>query len=77
MDENEKTLASKPRLLYNCQMAKKGGARITVGLTCTVCKNRNYVTTRNKLNTQEKLSLTKFCKFCRKKTPHKEVEKLK
>lgn len=58
-------------------MAKKSGARITVGLFCTVCKNRNYVTTRNKLNTKEKLVLTKFCKFCKKRTQHKETDKLK
>ena len=58
-------------------MAKKGEHRITVGLTCPVCKNRNYVTTRNKLNTTEKLLLKKYCKFCRKITEHKETEKLK
>ncbi|MCL4387391.1 50S ribosomal protein L33 [Patescibacteria group bacterium] len=58
-------------------MAKKTGARLTLGLTCSVCKSRNYVTTRNKLNTKEKLNLLKFCNKCRKKTPHKEVEKLK
>ena len=58
-------------------MAKKGEHRITVGLTCPVCKNRNYVTTRNKLNTLEKLLLKKYCKFCRKITEHKETEKLK
>lgn len=58
-------------------MAKKGGARITIGLACTVCKLRGYVTSRNKLNTPEKLKPMKFCKNCRKKTEHKEVEKLK
>lgn len=58
-------------------MAKKGGHRITVGLVCTVCKNRNYLSQRNKINTEEKLKLTKFCKHCRKKTEHKEVDKLK
>jgi large subunit ribosomal protein L33 len=58
-------------------MAKKGEHRVTLGLTCTVCKNRNYVTTRNKINTQEKLLLKKFCNHCRKVTEHKEVEKLK
>lgn len=58
-------------------MAKKGGHRITLGLTCSVCKNRNYITQRNKLNTLEKLKLKKFCKYCRKTTEHKETEKLK
>ncbi len=58
-------------------MAKKSGARITVGLDCKVCKRRNYVTTRNKLNTKDKLALEKFCNQCRAVTAHKEVEKLK
>jgi large subunit ribosomal protein L33 len=58
-------------------MAKKGEHRVTLGLTCTVCKNRNYVTTRNKINTEAKLLLKKYCKFCKKVVEHKEVEKLK
>jgi len=58
-------------------MAKKNEHRITVGLVCTVCKNRNYVTTRNKLNTEDKLLLVKYCRRCRKKTEHKETDRLK
>ena len=58
-------------------MAKKGEHRITVGLVCTICKNRNYVTTKNKLNTEAKLLLKKYCSHCKKKTEHKEIEKLK
>jgi len=58
-------------------MAKKAGHRIMVGLVCSVCKNRNYVTERNKINTEEKLKLLKYCRICRKHTEHKEVAKLK
>lgn len=58
-------------------MAKKGEHRITLGLKCSVCKNRNYVTTKNKMETPEKLKLNKFCNTCRKVTEHTEVEKLK
>ena len=58
-------------------MAKKGEHRVKIGLFCTVCKNRNYVTSRNKLNTPEKIVLKKYCKFCKKITDHKETEKLK
>lgn len=58
-------------------MAKKGDHRATLGLTCTVCKNRNYLTQRNKINTEEKLVLKKYCKHCKKKTEHKETDKLK
>lgn len=58
-------------------MAKKKGARVIVGLQCTKCKNRNYITERNKVNTEEKLKLLKYCRHCRIRTDHKEVSKLK
>lgn len=58
-------------------MAKKKGSRVHVGLVCTECNRRNYVTERNKVNTEEKLRLPKYCRQCRKKTEHKEVTKLK
>ncbi|HBB76448.1 MAG: 50S ribosomal protein L33 [Candidatus Levybacteria bacterium GW2011_GWC1_40_19] len=55
----------------------KGEHRAKLGLKCSVCKNVNYIKTRNKLNTLEKLLLKKFCKHCRKVTEHKETDKLK
>ncbi|OGH10668.1 MAG: 50S ribosomal protein L33 [Candidatus Levybacteria bacterium RIFCSPHIGHO2_01_FULL_36_15] len=58
-------------------MAKKTGARVKLGLFCSVCKSRNYVTSRNKLNTKEKLVLLKFCSKCNKRTEHKETDKFK
>lgn len=62
-------------------MAKKG-AREIVGMICAECKRMNYVTMRNKINLEvkgkvTKLQLLKFCKWCKKKTPHKETTKLK
>lgn len=62
-------------------MAKKG-ARELVALICTVCKSQNYITERNKVNMETKskktkLEVNKFCKMCRKVTPHKETTKLK
>lgn len=56
-------------------MAKKE-QRITVALTCTVCKKQNYISERSKLNTPEKLRVNKYCPRCRKHTEHKEVGKL-
>lgn len=58
-------------------MAKKGEHRIKIGLICTVCKHRNYVTSKNKLNDPEKKEHNKLCKICRKVTKHKETDKLK
>ncbi|MBI5756786.1 MAG: 50S ribosomal protein L33 [Nitrospirae bacterium] len=45
-----------------------------ITLACSDCKNRNYSTTKNKRNTQDKLELKKFCPSCRKHTVHKEVK---
>jgi large subunit ribosomal protein L33 len=55
----------------------KNEHRIKIGLVCSICKNRNYITTKNKLNTPDKLTFNKYCRHCRKKTEHKETEKLK
>jgi len=61
-------------------MAKKG-AREIVALICSVCKNQNYITERNKVNMDTKgkgkLGLQKYCKACRKVQLHKESSKLK
>ncbi|OGM04604.1 50S ribosomal protein L33 [Candidatus Woesebacteria bacterium RIFCSPHIGHO2_01_FULL_39_32] len=61
-------------------MAKKG-AREIVALVCSVCKNQNYVTMRNKVNMDTKgkgkLQIKKFCKHCKKVQLHKETTKLK
>jgi len=46
-----------------------------VKLQCTVCKRINYNTTRNKKSVQTALELKKYCKWCRKHTPHKEMKK--
>ena len=47
--------------------------RDIVHLQCTECKRRNYTATRNKKQQRTKLQLRKYCRFCRRHTPHKEV----
>jgi large subunit ribosomal protein L33 len=47
--------------------------RENVTLRCEDCKRRNYATTKNKKSTTEKLEFSKYCRFCRKHTSHKEV----
>ena len=49
-------------------------ARELAVLACTECKRRNYTTTRNKKATAERLELTKYCSFEKKRTVHKEVK---
>ena len=58
-------------------MAKKSEKRLLIGLICQVCKKHNYTTEKNKINTPEKLVIKKYCQRCRKRTDHKETEKLK
>jgi large subunit ribosomal protein L33 len=46
--------------------------REIITLACTTCKRRNYSTTKNRRKSAERLEFSKFCRFCRKHTPHKE-----
>ncbi len=48
------------------------GNRSFVSLECSVCKERNYTTTKNRKKSQDKLHFSKFCPRCRKHTEHKE-----
>ncbi len=48
--------------------------RDIITFQCTECKNRNYSTMKNKKTTPDRLEFSKFCKKCRKHTPHKEVK---
>ena len=47
-------------------------ARVKVVLACTECKQRNYNTTKNKKNDPDRIELKKYCRFCKKKTVHRE-----
>ncbi len=48
--------------------------RIKLLLECTECKRRNYATEKNRRNTTAKLELKKYCPWCNKHLPHKEVK---
>jgi len=41
-------------------------------LSCTECKRHNYTSSRNKKKQTKKLEIKKFCRFCKKRTLHKE-----
>ena len=47
--------------------------RDIITMACGDCK-RELLTTKNKKTTPDRLELKKYCKFCRKHTPHKEHE---
>ncbi len=48
--------------------------RTIIQMACGECKRRNYSTTKNKTKQQDRHELKKFCRFCRKHTPHKETK---
>ena len=56
--------------------AKNGckGPRENITLECTECKRRNYMTEKNKRNNTDRLEVVKYCKFCKKRTTHKETK---
>jgi large subunit ribosomal protein L33 len=48
--------------------------RDNIALACSECKRRNYVTTKNKKKTTERLQMKKFCSWCRTHTAHRETK---
>lgn len=42
-------------------MAKKGDKRNIIGLVCDACGQRHYYSTKNTMNTPEKVELKKYC----------------
>ncbi len=45
---------------------------MTITLACTVCKERNYTSQKNRRNDPNRLEINKYCPRCRKHTQHKE-----
>lgn len=48
--------------------------REIITLECVECKQRNYSTDKNKRLHPERVDRKKFCKFCNKRTQHKETK---
>jgi large subunit ribosomal protein L33 len=55
---------------------KKKGKRVLIGLKCTECGRVDYITTKSKVNTPDKLEFMKYSPTLRKVTLHKETNKL-
>ena len=51
----------------------RGDVRIAITLACEDCKRRNYQTNKSKRNNPDRLTLRKYCRWCRKQTSHKET----
>ncbi|MEK7110791.1 MAG: 50S ribosomal protein L33 [Patescibacteria group bacterium] len=54
-------------------MAKSKHTENLIALKCGTCARRNYYTAKNKKKVERKIELKKFCKKCKKRTPHKEA----
>mgnify|MGYP001074952442 CR=1 FL=1 len=54
-------------------MAKKA-IRSLVTLQCAECKERNYITEKNRKNDPNRLELRKYCPRCRKHQLHRETK---
>ncbi len=46
-----------------------------VKMQCAECKRVNYFLHKSKGLTEKKLEMKKYCKWCKKHTPHKESKK--
>jgi large subunit ribosomal protein L33 len=51
----------------------KNEKRVQVTLACEVCKRRNYITMKSKVNDRERIEMNKYCRYDRRHTPHKET----
>ncbi|MCL2741338.1 MAG: 50S ribosomal protein L33 [Oscillospiraceae bacterium] len=47
--------------------------RVKITVACDECKQRNYATSKNKKKNPERIEMSKYCRFCRKHTNHKET----
>ena len=56
-------------------MAKSKFSENLIKMKCGTCSRIGYDTRKNKKTTERKLELSKFCKWCRKHTMHKEAKK--
>jgi large subunit ribosomal protein L33 len=53
-------------------MAKKAN-RMVITLACTVCRERNYTSEKNRRNDAGRIELKKYCPRCDAHTLHRET----
>jgi large subunit ribosomal protein L33 len=53
--------------------SKSTDIRPKITLACTECKERNYITRKNRRNDPDRLELKKFCPRCRTHRSHRET----
>jgi large subunit ribosomal protein L33 len=55
------------------KLMARGDVRIAVTLACEDCKRRNYQTNKSKRNNPDRITLAKYCRWCRRHTSHRET----
>jgi large subunit ribosomal protein L33 len=60
---------------YNLLLMAKSEKRKIIGLTCEACKQRHYYTTKNTMNTPDKVELNKYCPVKRVMAKQTETKK--
>ena len=56
-------------------MAKKTDKRKVIGLVCEACGQRHYYSTKNSMNTPDKVALVKYCPVKRVSAKQTETKK--
>jgi large subunit ribosomal protein L33 len=65
-------LTLRPR--EGCTVASKSqDVRPKITMACVDCKERNYITKKNRRNNPDRLELKKHCPRCRTHTAHRET----
>jgi large subunit ribosomal protein L33 len=53
--------------------SKSSDVRPKITLACTECKERNYITKKNRRNDPDRLELKKYCRREKRHTVHRET----
>ena len=53
--------------------SKSTDVRPKIIMACVDCKDRNYITKKNRRNNPDRLAMNKFCPKCGKHTEHRET----
>ena len=53
--------------------SKSTDVRPKITMACVDCKDRNYITKKNRRNNPDRLAINKFCPKCGKHTEHRET----
>ena len=48
--------------------------RVNITMECTECKERNYISKKNKRNNPDRLEMNKYCPRERRTTVHREIK---